>query len=165
MNRIEDTDIKGILTAWHQGEFMQDEAVRRVRQLFPQPLPDEALEQEFTTTLSFKLGEYLGKGLYHNYPDGFNTLIPELARELLGKAHTLLQQRVEEHYRIGHEDGEQVGYLKGCKQKDAEIEEATKELKEELRIGNILTANLTDKCGDLEHEVKEAKKQGGDKNC
>jgi len=37
-DRIEDTDIKDILTAWWQGEFMQDEAVCRIRQLFPQPL-------------------------------------------------------------------------------------------------------------------------------
>ncbi len=33
------------------------------------------------------------------------------------------------------------------------------ELKEELRVGNILTAELTDKCRELELQIEEAKKQ------
>lgn len=34
------------------------------------------------------------------------------------------------------------------------------ELKEELRVGNQLTATLTDKCRELELRVEEAKKEG-----
>lgn len=42
----------------------------------------DLLLTDFTAFLSFKLGEYQGKGLYKNYPDNFNNLISELAKEL-----------------------------------------------------------------------------------
>jgi len=53
---------------------------------------DELL-QEFTTYLSYKLGIYMGQGLFKNYPDNFNEQVPKLAGELLAKVKQHYEQK------------------------------------------------------------------------
>jgi len=47
---------------------------------------------DLVSTLSYLLGKYHGLGLYNNYPDNFNNLIPEFAKEL---EQSILSQMVE----------------------------------------------------------------------
>ena len=45
--------------------------------------PDREKELlNFTSLLSLKLGVYIGQGLFKSYPDNFNQMMPELAKEL-----------------------------------------------------------------------------------
>ena len=37
---------------------------------------------DLTTSLSYLLGKYMGLGLFENYPDKFNELMPKMAEEL-----------------------------------------------------------------------------------
>ena len=46
-------------------------------------MTEDKLLQEFTSVLSLNLGVYMGKGLFENYPEQYNKLIPEFAKELL----------------------------------------------------------------------------------
>ena len=42
--------------------------------------------RRFEFFLCLRLGYYMGKGLFENYPDNFNKLIDEFAKELYEKA-------------------------------------------------------------------------------
>lgn len=110
---------------------------------------DELLK-DFTSFLSFKLGEYQGKGLYKNYPGNFNTLIPELARELLDEVQSYYaglvgekdKERKEknslditESYFRGRQDGFTI--------KDTECQQRIEEIFAEIeRISSPMNTNM-----------------------
>ena len=56
--------------------------------------------QNFTSLLSLKLGIYMGQGLFKNYPDNFNQMIPQLAKELSDQILFLIPgvEEAKQHY-------------------------------------------------------------------
>ena len=52
---------------------------------------------DVVSTLSFLLGKYQGLGLFQNYPDNFNLLIPQLADELVKNISTEIE--IKEQFR------------------------------------------------------------------
>ena len=54
------------------------------------------MNENLTRLLSFKLGIYLGKGLFQNYPENYNKMIPELAKELLSETQEITRKEIGE---------------------------------------------------------------------